>query len=367
MPRTARIPALLLAVLSAAALTAGCGQEKDDRRAPPLDQRAAPDPGNKRPRLFGFSDNAATAKLVTPARGADLMKGAGANAHRITFDWRWAEPRPDEYHFEIYDEIYRAELRRGIKPVFTILFAPSWALERGVTCNQYREDCTFPPGRAHDDQWREIVRKLAERYPRAGGFEIWNEPNLTYFWKPRPDAARYTELQRQAYREIKAAAPRVPVVAGGFNNIQSATGGHVPLADFVRGVYSAGGRESMDAIGVHPYPEGVDPDLMSRSLDQVREVMRSARDRRPLWVTEVGLSTTKGPELGTDEAGQAAGVPEAVRRLAAMHDVEAVFLFNLVDGHASSVPGSDGFGVLHADLRRKPAYCALAKLRGRGC
>ncbi len=318
------------------------------------------------PKLFGFTDNSATNKAVNPVQSATLMRRAGANSHRVAFDWRWAEPSKDDYHFEIYDEIYREALARGVKPMFTIMFAPSWALESGVDCNQYRQDCTYPPGRAYDGEWRQIMHKLAERYPKAAGIEIWNEPNLTYFWKPRPDVARYTELLRQAYREVKAVAPALPVIAGGFNNRQYTRDGHVSLQDFVRGVYASGGRNSMDAIGVHPYSEGLDPAVMLRSLDQVRSVRNQFGDTaKPLWVTEVGLSTRGATKLSVTETQQAAGVVDAMRRLSAMSDVKAVYLYNLIEEQRWGADDYEaGFGLLRRDLQPKRAYCAVAAERG---
>ena len=48
---------------------------------------------------------------------------------------------------------------------------------------------------------------VAQRYPEAAAIEIWNEPNVHWFWRPRPDPARYTELLVEALRGDQGRRP----------------------------------------------------------------------------------------------------------------------------------------------------------------
>ncbi len=66
--------------------------------------------------------------------------------------------------------------------------------------------------------------------------------------------------------------------------------------------------------------------------------------------------------------------PEAIKlvtvisALAAAPDVEAIAFHTLLAQRVADGDIESGYGVLRADLSRKPAYCALARERGRtGC
>jgi hypothetical protein len=250
---------------------------------------------------------------------------AGADSQRLTLGWNWAEPYPDDYRLGSFDQVYRASLSRGIRPLISIMFSPWWTWSPKIHCERFGPQCTFPPDPGFDAEWREFAALVAQRYPYALGIEIWNEPNLRVFWKPTPDVARYTDLLKQAYTAIKAVNPSMPVITGGFANVGSSTPeGDISLTDFTRGMYEWGGKDYMDGIGFHPY--GAIPtrtDFIERSFDRVRSVRDSfGDDHKPLWATEFGLSTTGNPwPHHWSEEEQAVGLANHYRAIAAMPDV----------------------------------------------
>jgi hypothetical protein len=281
----------------------------------------------------------------------------------VTFDWRAVEPRPGEYHFESYDAIYRALRTHGIRPIFIPMFAPRWAVsQQGKSCFFFGGDCRYPPTPRMDGAWRNILTLLTRRYPAAAGIEIWNEPNLRLFWQPRPDPARYVQL-RSAWLAIKAADPGMPVIGGGLSNLQQTGNGDISLPDFLSAMYSNGAQRWMDAIGVHPYPQSLSPALFEASMDEVRAVRNSNGDvNRPIWVTELGLTTT-GPESQgrVSEQDQATGVVKYLQLLEAMPDVKAIIIHTLVEPRGWFTTSGPGYGVVRRDLAPKPAYCALGQ------
>ena len=348
--------ATALAAVGASLILAGCGSNQEDRTI-----------------LFGFNDDSFRARLLTADQNARLVARAGANVQRVTFDWRYAEPAKDHYDFAAYDEIYRAMTARGVRPLFILMFAPEWTWKGDYPCTQFGQDCRFPPGHRHDSEWSQIAGLLARRYPKAAGIEIWNEPNLASFWGPKPDAARYTTLLRLAHRAVKRANPEMQVIGGSLNNVRTAAGGDAPLGDFARAMYERGAKGAMDALSVHPYPlSATDLSLMVRNLDEIRSVKEAAGDTEtPLWVTEIGLSTTGPPEQGgaLSEDSQAKGLAAIYDRLADMGDVDAVIVHTLLDRAGDAASVESGYGVLRTGLEPKPAYCALAAKRDRdpGC
>jgi hypothetical protein len=318
-----------------------------------------------RPLLFGFNDNAIRAGQLTGKQDATLSAKAGANISRVVFDWRWAEQAKNHYDFAPYDAVNRSLRAKGIRPLFVLMLAPQWTWQGAHKCNQYAQDCRFPPERRFDSEWRQIASKLARRYPRAAGIEIWNEQNLTAFWQPVPDARRYTELLKEAYQAIKRVNPRMPVIGGGLNDVQSPAGGNVPIPDFIRAVYRYGGKGAMDAIGVHPYPLSATSDsLLLKSFTEVRSARERARDgRTPLWVTEIGLSTTGPADQGggLTEEQQAQALVRLYKKLRRMRDVKAVVIHTLLDVTGSPQDLNSGYGIVRPDLKPKAAYCALGR------
>jgi hypothetical protein len=320
------------------------------------------------PKLFGFNDGAIRAGLISAAADADLTAKAGANVHRVVFDWRRVEARRGNPDFTAYDRIYRAMLARGVRPLLILMLAPSWALDGA--CDQYRKDCRYPPSPAHDDAWRNIAAKLAQRYPWAAGIEIWNEPNLRATWRPRPDPARYAQLLREAYQAIKAVNPRMPVAGGALNDITvNTSGGDISLRNFAAALYANGGRGYMDALSFHDYPWSTDigPGThFAKTLAAIRAVRDAAGDAAtPLWVTETGVSTT-----GTDlrfvfsQEQQAATLVAILDALGREADVKMAIVHTLLEGTQPASSPELGYGLVHRDLTPKLAFCAIAAARG---
>jgi hypothetical protein len=332
---------------------------------------ASPGSASAAPRYRGYSEHTVAANQLDAGTAAFLSAWGGANVARVTFDWRWAEPSRNRYDFRDYDRIYWNYLSMGVRPLFTVLFAPSWALESGVRCDQYTTDCTYPPGRAYDGEWREILAILARRYPWAVGIEIWNEPNTLWFWAPRPDVRRYTDLLKQAYSAIKGVNPAMPVVGGAILNMDATTPGITSLTDFARGMYLNGARSRMNALSVHPYPVGFDQVYFRDSLDDLRRVRDSYGDAaKPLWVTEFGFTTTgTHQQHNVTPRQQADGLVAHWRAMAAMPDIKLVTMYTLMDSRrqANFDPADPevGFGVLDRFGNPKPAYCALGREWGK--
>jgi hypothetical protein len=299
----------------------------------------------------------------------------GVSSQRIGVDWRWVEPYEGSYRWGTYDALYTAALARGIRPVFMLLFAPSWTLDG--QCDQFKADCTYPPTRAHLGDWREFAAAVARRYPKMAGVEIWNEPNMDWFWKPSPDPGLYMELVREARAAVKAVNAKIPVAGGSMANTETTNARAMSLIDFTRAIYRRGAKESLDAISLHPYPNSLDTGRVTRSLSQVRSVLREFGDTgKPLWVTEVGLSSKgQAPNFVVTEQEQAQGLVDIYRVLRQQPDVKVALFHTLVEPISSwySNPADwrdheVGYGVMRQNLTPKPAYCALATARGvSGC
>ncbi len=298
-----------------------------------------------------------------------LQPPLGAPLRRMMVGWNEVERTKGAWNWTAADSRYEKIRAAGLRPVIVAVAAPCWANPSISPCHGHE---WFPPDRAHDRNWEEFIKRLASRYPAAVGIEIWNEPNIEPLFLGGVDPVRYTELLRSAYRTIKRVNRNMPVVSGGL--FASATSGPYGIADdeFLTAMYAAGARGSMDGIGIHPYPyfgEGetlaYEPAAAGAVLDRVRAVREAAGDSTPLWLTEVGESTTTqdGFPAAASEADQAADLIEILRYARDAGDVRVALVHRLID--TPDKPGlyaqlEGGFGVLRADGSAKPAACAIS-------
>jgi hypothetical protein len=311
---------------------------------------------------FGYNDNGVAQKLVTPAQDALLASEGGASIARITFDWRWAEPYKGQFNFAMYDQLYSAMTARGIRPLWILLFAPSWALSSANACNQFVTNCMYPPAPAHDADAGSIAAMLATRYPQSAGIEVWNEPNLSFFWRPAPNPLAFTQLLSTVYSAVKAVSPSMPVVMGGLSDNQTWAKSNIPLMNFLDAAYNDGAAGHMDAIGVHPYPGwGYDLSMVSNAMQQVRyERWLHGDMATPMWATEVGVSTNGLVSLSDTQ--QANNLTYIYNTLAGMSDVGLIAVHTMIQ---PGVPYTSewGYGVVTQSRVPRAAFCALAALR----
>jgi hypothetical protein len=229
------------------------------------------------------------------------------------------------------------ERAAGLQVLGLLDYSNSWG---------YRTHATMPH-RAMDRlsaEFARYVRAVVRHFRgRISHWEIWNEPNIRTFWRPRPDPGDYALLLSRAYRAIKRVDPRATVVMGGMSGVD------LYFLDAV-----AARTNAFDAIAVHPY-RVVPEDQLLRQIAALRTF------HRPLWFTEIGWAASKRCPLCTDEETQA---EDLVRfyTLAAAAGVRHIFWYDLRDDlHVPSNPEGH-FGLLHRNLAGKPAFAAFRVL-----
>lgn len=340
---------------------------------------AVPPPGGKR---FGVHQTLwETGRYELGAeRTAQIARNAGANALRFGLDWSSVEPVRDawsERSWARYERMYRALVDRGMTPLITIGFPPIWAREPGFAqlCVTAR-GCEYPPAPSMYSEWEEFAAEVTRRFP-AAAIEIWNEPNLDNYWKPRPEPERYAALATRAAAAIEAVNPGATVIGGSLSpaaaTVIDPLGRPVVLSvrDFLRRAYAASpslaGR--LDALSLHTSFQ--EPDYGADTLfAEAFENLREMRDRGgdvglPIWITESGISVT-GPDA-LSRAQQAEGLQRQYRRLLTMPDVDALFIHTLFDRYeVGPLDQERGYGIAEAadPFVPRPAYCAFADAAG---
>ncbi len=117
---------------------------------------------------------------------------------------------------------------------------------------------------------------------------IWNEPNNKSHWDPQidPDWTRFAEMAILAAQAMRAERPDLPRVLGGISPIDPG---------FISNLAARGVLEHMDVLAVHGFPLGWNLwqiDEWPCKLDEIRAV-----SMKPLWVTEVGVSSFGSEEV----------------------------------------------------------------------
>lgn len=359
----------LAALLALSGALAGCGQDGSAEREGETAIRKAPG----REPVLGIAEPNAWRRvppLASTGETARLVAEAGADSQRFVVDWAVAEPQAPRgehrYDFSAFDPMYRAALDRGQRPLLVALSAPAWAADPGTTPGSGAHN---PPAEARLADWAAFLGAVARRYPGALGIEIWNEPNLEVFWGAgsnaiRPDPARYARLLATAYDAVKAVDPSLLVVGGALAPGADSPAGDRSAEDFARVVLASGGAEHMDALSLHPYPgAGGVPEALAR-IEAVRAVRDDAGARTPLWLTEVGV-TTSGPNAVSEER-QAHELVAICRAVSRQPDVDALYVHTLVERPGPPTSPEPGFGLVRilpgGDLEAKPSFGAVREV-----
>lgn len=292
------------------------------------------------------------------ARELAGYREVGAGWMRFDVKWSVVEASRGSFDWTRYDRVIGAATAGGLRVVANLAYTPEWARPAGAT------DDKFAPTDPAD--YARFARAAVARYAPLGvkHYEIWNEPNITAFWKPVPDPARYTDLLKLAYSRMKQADPTITVLAGSFS---PAGGYHDPgcggpsrnvnAIDFLERMYAGGAAGSFDALAHHPYGGSEGPsgthrcnawNQMAGTSPSLRSVMVANGDAgKTIWATEFGSEADK---LG--EQGQAAQIADAMRRWRTYPWAGRLMVYS----YRQSL---EGFNLVRMDWSPRPAWYAF--------
>jgi hypothetical protein len=349
------------AALVCAALLAGCGSTK----------KVAPARPGPPPSFLGVTSGAALTlgRLLPPE--VELMARTGVRSLRASFYWHDAQPTAHgPTRFSVTDPLVEAAARAGVGLLPVVLGPPSWAARHpGHGDSPPRGTATFAA----------FMRALVQRYGPRGSFwsthpsvprrpirdwQIWNEPNHTYYWSDQPFERDYIALLRAAGGAIHGADPGARVVLAGFPERSW---------QLLAQLYRAGARGAFDVAAVHPYTFEV-PNVL-KIVRLVRDVMNRAGDSRvPIMVTEFGWSSGIGKVshpfgFDTTEADQAARLRRAIPLFARSRralGIERIYWESWITFDRIRTNPFDFAGLrelrLGAFPREKPAFAAFREV-----
>jgi polysaccharide biosynthesis protein PslG len=289
----------------------------------------------------------------------DAIAATQAKWLRVDFDWSIIQARgPDAFNWSRVDPIVDGAHRRHLAVIALVTYTPEWARPFGSPDKH-------PP--TDPDDFARFVSAAAQRYSAQGvtTWEIWNEPNVSTFWYPRPDPEGYTALLVRAAAAIRAVDPRSTIITGGLAPASDrANGSQIDVRTFLRRVYDAGGGRAFDAVGLHPYsfpklptfPADYNTFLATPALHQV--MVDHGDGAKPIWGTEIGAPTGNGGGSVT-EAVQAQIVEQAYAQWNAWPFTGPLIWFSFEDAGFNAANRDDHYGLLTADGREKPSFAVF--------
>ena len=284
---------------------------------------------DRAPVFFGLQTHTAPT-----ARDVAMMRRGGAGTMRTVFGGG-IQAIPEPARWGSYDALMAAAARERIE-VLPVLM--------GIPGDPRR--INRPRTRAERMVWGRFVRGVAARYGPGGTFwkahpeleampirayQVWNEPNLSAYWRPSTDAAGYLRLVRLTRARLRAVDPQAQIVLAGLPDSRRGT----RMLDYVRAIYAQpGARTLFDVVALNPY--AADAPGVLQQLNRVRALMdRRGDTMTPIWVTEIGWATG-GPRspFRTSKSGQAARIARTFRTLIAARKrlrLERLIVFGLQD------------------------------------
>lgn len=273
---------------------------------------------------------------------------AGFKFVRMDFAWNNVERKPGEFNFDIYDQLVDSLATRGIRVIYILDYG-----------NPIYEGAAPP--------FTDESRAAFAAYAKAGAahfkgrgviWEIYNEPNGTWFWKD-PNPRDYFKLAKVTYTAIKEADPDCLVIG------PATCSGKADR--YLEGVFELGLLNYVDAVSVHPYGCRPPEDANYFYTWLRRKISQYAPNGKKLPI----ISGEWGyPSLPCSSMGDGVTLEQQAEFLPRM------FLINTMNGCPISIwydwrndgtgqnPGDreHNFGTLYFDYKEKPSYVAMKTL-----
>ena len=324
----------------------------------------------------GAADDVAVGVIVdtTNPRSMELAREAGFSHAKMIVKWSRLEPKRGRYTFAETDEndlnnVIEAAGREGLKLVLRVDGAPDWAGGKPATVGADAVEAFYAAMASHGKG-------------TVAAYEILNEPNLPFEWGGAPSPSGYAAFLKAACRGVKKGDPAALVIGGGLSPATGGAGGTIEDVDFLRGMYEAGAKGSMDAMAIHNYGGNQEPErepgdcgICFRRAELYRQVMVEQGDgATPVWSTEFGWLLDPGRDMGQYDwmrvpaDKQAEYVVRSFKYARANWPWMTGLLLSNLDAstspyHTGAHDGMPWFAILNKDHSPRPAWKAFKAWR----
>jgi hypothetical protein len=261
-----------------------------------------------------------------PTKTYEPLSQLGVKWARCQTGWCRCETQKGQYTFEWLDAVVDALLEIGVTPWFNLGYGNALYTPRAdATAVGWAPIFDEGPRRA----WINFTRAIAEHFAdRVKYWEIWNEPNISGFWKPnKPSAADYVELVKITAPVIRQHVPGAVIIGGAYAG--------VPM-DYIRDCFAHGMGEQIDRLSYHPY-RAAPEDGYEGDVQAMRQIIDAHNPKIKLWQGENGAPSKGGKgsagalsKLNWTETRQAKWLTRRILSDLRL-DIELTSYFHLVD------------------------------------
>ncbi|MGE3267879.1 MAG: cellulase family glycosylhydrolase [Chloroflexota bacterium] len=311
---------------------------------------------------------------TTNPQSMRMAREAGFTHAKMVLYWPRLEPSRGDFRWNSTDQndldnVMRAARAENMPLVLRVDQVPDWA--------------GGSPGNADLGAVEEFYAAMAAHGKgTVVGYEILNEPNLPFEWGGPPDPAGYAAFLKAAYRGVKSQDSDAMIIGGGPSPNTGGFGGTIEDFDFLDGMYAAGAKGYMDALGVHNYGGNAEPErdpgdcgICFRRAELYRNLMvRHGDAGTPIWATEFGWLMDPGRGLGQYDWMKVSAEQQAEYVVRSYQYAQknwpwmgGMLLSNLDAStspyHQGPEDGLPWFAILNEDYSPRPAWTAFRDMR----
>lgn len=179
-----------------------------------------------------------------PEKVYDKVANLGVKWVRLQSGWQKTEKVEGVYDFSWLDSQVDNLLERGLKPWLCLCYGN---VLYDDLAKQYYGAVGCPPIRTERmyNAWLKYVEETVKHFKgRIDYYEIWNEAEGIWTWRPEPSAKEYSEFCVKTGRVIKNSDPDAKVITGSH---------YQDSMEFFNSEFANGIMEVSDAITYHSY------------------------------------------------------------------------------------------------------------------
>lgn len=204
--------------------------------------------------------------------------------------WADLQPKAQQYNWQTLDNYILKASNSGTNDIlFVISGTPEWAATTPApnSAPWIGNNSASPP---NPQAWEQFITDLVTRYKgKITSYEIWNEPNVLYFWQGTPDQlAALVQTATQIIHEKDPTANIIspaPVLAS-THDIKTV----LPYWQALKERNWAG----IDIIGTHVYPDRpYTTQHFTRITNTIALTLKKLGWTKEKWITETSYLTDK--------------------------------------------------------------------------
>ncbi len=153
--------------------------------------------------------------VFDPSKAYDKVAALGVKWVRVQSGWQRTEKKKGVYDFSWFDDVVNNLYDRGMKVWVCLCYGNQLYTE---AAKNYFGAVGCPPIFTNEEKegWANYVTALVNRYKdKVEYYEIWNEPDLTGFWKHGVNATEYGQFAVDTAKAVKQADPKAKIIGFG--------------------------------------------------------------------------------------------------------------------------------------------------------